>query len=402
MDKKKEKKQYVAINLVYLFYYAAYTSYFSFLTVFLAGYGYSTSKIGIVFTCTSLINLVSQPVLGYISDTKIPIKKIVMISMMITIPGGFLLSPTVSIFPVAIASILLIAFFDFALIGLLDTWTNLGKQKNKYINYSVVRGMGSLSSAVAALLIGGALERFGMHTMFLLHAAFMLIALVFCGQFINIPCQAKGNVNREEKSTMFRSLIQLWENKSYRYFLIAIFLINMGWRIIVTYLPTMLIGFGGSGKHQGIAMAVMTIGIAPVMFIYPKLLKRFGVNKMLLVGALLTVIRILSISLGTNLWSMVWIQLGEAISFGLFQPSTIEYISAITPLKQRALAVSTATAVQMALCGTAGNYIAGHMLERWNFGSTYLMFGAIAFVGFVLLVFSMAKSNKSSNVMRNE
>lgn len=394
MDSKKQKRQYLTIGLVYLFYYAAYTSFFSFLAVFLTEYGYSTGKIGIVFTCTSLINLVSQPILGYISDTKIPIKKIVLTSMIITIPGAFLLGPATGIFPLAIGSILLVAFFEYALIGLLDTWTNLAKQNNKYINYSVARGMGSLSSAVAALFIGGALSRFGMKSMFWFHAGFMLLALVFALQFENIKGWEGQDKNRDghlgdgNKSSMLHALVLLWENGAYRYFLIAVFLINMGWRIIVTYLPTILIGFGGNSEHQGIAMAVMMIGIAPVMFLYPKFLRKMGIQRMLLIGAMLTILRIFSICLAVNLWSMIWIQVGEAISFGIFQPSTIEYINVITPIHQRALAVSVATAVQMALCGTVGNYFAGLMLESVNFHVTYFIFGMIAAVGFILLLIS--------------
>ena len=180
MDLKRQKRQYLFICLVYLFYYASYTSYFSFLTVYLKGWGYGTSDIGLIMTCNSLINLVSQPLLGQLSDTRFPIKRIVTVGMLVTIPGAFLLGPTAGFFPLALASILLVAFFDYSMIGLLDTWTNLAKADNPRINYSVARGMGSLSSAVAALVIGDALARFGNDKIFLFHALFMALALVWC------------------------------------------------------------------------------------------------------------------------------------------------------------------------------------------------------------------------------
>ena len=39
MIKTRQNRQYLFICLVYLFYYASYTSYFSFLTVYLKGNG---------------------------------------------------------------------------------------------------------------------------------------------------------------------------------------------------------------------------------------------------------------------------------------------------------------------------------------------------------------------------
>lgn len=396
MDEQKSKRQYLWICCIYLFYYASYTSYFSFLTVYLTGYGYAKSQIGLVFTCISLINLISQPLLGYLSDTRIPIKKIVLVGMFITIPGAFLLGPAVGVFPLALASILLIAFFDYSMIGLLDTWTNLAKTRNSRINYSVARGMGSLSSAVAALIIGSALARFGNETMFLFHGAFMAVALVFVFLFDGIPVAAKNSSGKAV--SVQSSLLALWENKKYRYYIGAVFLVNMGWRAIVTYLPVIIIDFGGNSQHQGIAMAAMTIGIAPFMFLYPKLLKRFKIKRMIQVGYVLTIVRILSMTMITNLWMLIAFQLFEAVSFGFFQPSMIEYISNITPAKNRALAVSVASAVQLALCGTVGNYFAGIFLEYFNFRWMYLVFGIAALLGFLLLKLSLRAKNVNMEV----
>lgn len=384
MDLKKKKQQYFYICMIYLFYYAAYTAFFSFLTVYLKGNGYTTSRIGFIMTCISLANLVSQPLLGQLSDTRFSIKRVVAVGMCITIPGAFLLGPAVGIFVLALGSILLVAFFDYSMIGLLDTWTNLSAAENPLINYSVARGMGSFSSAIAALLIGDVLTKFGNDKIFLFHAIFMAIALVFVFLFREVPCAGRSEKGQKAES-MGKSLYLLWSNKKYRYYIIAIFMVNMGWRAIVTYLPVILLDFGGSSQHQGIAMAVCTIGIAPVMFIYPGFLKKYGINRMIQAGYLLTVIRIFSICFVQNLWMMVWFQAFEAISFGILQPSMIEYVTQATPPKNRALAVTVAAAVQMALCGTVGNYLAGIFLEFFDFHLLFLVFGIISLLGFAVL-----------------
>ena len=111
----------------------------------------------------------------------------------------------------------------------------------------------------------------------------------------------------------------LFSNKKNSYCSGGVFLGNMGWRGIISGRPVILLDFGGSSQHQGIAMAMCTIGIAPCMFLYPRLLRRFGIVRMIQAGYLLTDLRILRIGLVRSLWMMVFIQLFESISFGIFQ-----------------------------------------------------------------------------------
>ena len=108
-----------------------------------------TSRLSLIHI--SLINLVSQPLLSYFGDNHTTIKNIVLAGMAITIPGAYLLGPTVGFLPLALVSVLVVAFFDYSMIGLIDTWINLTKEHNSTIQYSVARGMGSLSSAVTAV-----------------------------------------------------------------------------------------------------------------------------------------------------------------------------------------------------------------------------------------------------------
>lgn len=62
---------------------------------------------------------------------------------------------------------------------------------------------------------------------------------------------------------MGQSLKSLLKDAKYRNYILAIFMVNMGWRAIITYMPSILIDFGGDGWHRGIAMAMCTVGITP-------------------------------------------------------------------------------------------------------------------------------------------
>ena len=42
---------------------------------------------------------------------------------------------------------------------------------------------------------------------------------------------------------MRRALRALFSNKKYSYYIVAVFLVNMGWRAIITYLPVAFLWF---------------------------------------------------------------------------------------------------------------------------------------------------------------
>ncbi len=381
-----------AIGAAYGFYYMAYTASFSFMAVFLKSRSITDAQVGIIYSLMAAVSLVAQPLLGYLADSKIPIKWIVLALMGGAIPVGFLVPLAASSFPLAAAAVLALALFDQSLVTLLDSWTTQAAEKNARIVYSVARGTGAFTCAVAGFLVGRAISAWGEGTIFWLHAAFMAPALVAAGLFASVPCKNRAGQRQEEGEghyTFWQAGKALLKNRAFALLLGGLLLLNIGNRAVVTYLPMLISQFGGTAGDQGMAVTMMSVGVFPFMLLYPKLEKRFSNKKVLFFACVLVVGRSLSFALAGSLQMAIYMQLLEAAALGLYNPALIRYTASVTPQRLRSSAIALSAAVQVAVCGIVGNALASLFLAYASLRIMFVVYTALAAAGLCLVGFSL-------------
>ncbi|MBO1679158.1 MFS transporter [Bittarella massiliensis (ex Durand et al. 2017)] len=389
-----------AIGAAYGFYYMAYTASFSFMAVFLKSRSITDAQVGIIYSLMAAVSLVAQPLLGYLADSKIPIKWIVLALMGGAIPVGFLVPLAASSFPLAAAAVLALAFFDQSLVTLLDSWTTQAAEKNARIVYSVARGTGAFTCAVAGFLVGRAISAWGEGTIFWLHAAFMAPALVAAGLFASVPCKNRAGQRQEEGEghyTFWQAGKALLKNRAFALLMGGLLLLNIGNRAVVTYLPMLISQFGGTAGDQGMAVTMMSVGVFPFMLLYPKLEKRFSNKKVLFFACVLVVGRSLSFALAGSLQMAIYMQLLEAAALGLYNPALIRYTASVTPQRLRSSAIALSAAVQVAVCGIVGNALASLFLAYASLRVMFVVYTALAAAGLCLVGFSLRQKPAASS-----
>ncbi|MBU5418665.1 MFS transporter [Acetanaerobacterium sp. MSJ-12] len=385
-----------AIGAAYGFYYMAYTASFSFMAVFLKSRSITDAQVGVVYSLMAAVSLVAQPLLGYLADSKIPVKWIVLALMGGAIPVGFLVPLAASSFPLAAAAVLALAFFDQSLVTLLDSWTTQAAEKNARIVYSVARGIGAFTCAVAGFLVGRAISAWGEGTIFWLHAAFMAPALVAASLFASVPCKNRAGQRRGEGHyTFWQAGKALLKNRAFALLLGGLLLLNIGNRAVVTYLPMLIGQFGGTAGDQGMAVTMMSVGVFPFMLLYPKLEKRFSNKKVLFFACVLVVGRSLSFALANSLQVAIYMQLLEAAALGLYNPALIRYTASVTPQRLRSSAIALSAAVQVAVCGIVGNALASLFLAYASLRIMFIVYTALAAAGLCLVGFSLRQKPAS-------
>lgn len=389
-----------AIGAAYGFYYMAYTASFSFMAVFLKSRSITDAQVGIIYSLMAAVSLVAQPLLGYLADSKIPIKWIVLALMGGAIPVGFLVPLAASSFPLAAAAVLALAFFDQSLVTLLDSWTTQAAEKNARIVYSVARGTGAFTCAVAGFFVGRAISAWGEGTIFWLHAAFMAPALVAACLFASVPCKNRAGQRQEEGEghyTFWQAGKALLKNRAFALLLGGLLLLNIGNRAVVTYLPMLISQFGGTAGDQGMAVTMMSVGVFPFMLLYPKLEKRFSNKKVLFFACVLVVGRSLSFALAGSLQVAIYMQLLEAAALGLYNPALIRYTASVTPQRLRSSAIALSAAVQVAVCGIVGNALASLFLAYASLRVMFVVYTALAAAGLCLVGFSLRQKPAASS-----
>lgn len=385
-----------AIGAAYGFYYMAYTASFSFMAVFLKSRSITDAQVGVIYSLMAAVSLVAQPLLGYLADSKIPVKWIVLALMGGAIPVGFLVPLAASSFPLAAAAVLALAFFDQSLVTLLDSWTTQAAEKNARIVYSVARGIGAFTCAVAGFLVGRAISAWGEGTIFWLHAAFMAPALVAASLFASVPCKNRAGQRRGEGHyTFWQAGKALLKNRAFALLLGGLLLLNIGNRAVVTYLPMLIGQFGGTAGDQGMAVTMMSVGVFPFMLLYPKLEKRFSNKKVLFFACVLVVGRSLSFALANSLQVAIYMQLLEAAALGLYNPALIRYTASVTPQRLRSSAIALSAAVQVAVCGIVGNALASLFLAYASLRIMFIVYTALAAAGLCLVGFSLRQKPAS-------
>lgn len=390
MTKFRAKADSVLISGVHASFWAAYTVQTTFLITYLALNGYSPSEIGLLTTIQSLFNLVAQPVWGYLSDSKFKLKTVMLICMVFSIPVTIMFPRVVHSYLLLVGANCLFAVFELPIMGLLDSITNMAAGKNKYVIYGVSRGCGSFFSAVACLFAGGLLDRLGIEYMFVLHAVLMLAAIALLCGFRGTSYSEGSEVSehekkKEERVTLGVAAKALLVNPKYMALLFSTILLNIGLRAGLIYTPIMIVDFGGTSVHNGYAMAVNTIGMAPCMLVYSYLIaKKIPNHKLYMAGCIFTIIRIFSLTWVSSLGGLIGVQIINSLSYGFLQPAMIASICAVVTKKLHTTAITFTTAVFSAASSLLGGYIAGFMVESWGMQTMFFAAALFAVAGTIL------------------
>ena len=151
MEKQLNRKY----SIIQFFYYALFSTIFSFASVYLLGHGFNNTRIGLILSIVSIASIVIQIVVANVVDRyeKLEVRDVLSVVVMIMM----------------ISSILLFFFsMDFAIISLVILIYSLMQSSTpllnslayRYealgvkINYGFARGIGSLAFALATIVIG--------------------------------------------------------------------------------------------------------------------------------------------------------------------------------------------------------------------------------------------------------
>ena len=78
------------------FYWCAYCTYFGFLVLYMQNHGYSNVQCAQAQVLIAVATLITQPLIGYLTDSFITCKKFLLVTTALAVPVAFLLQASVS------------------------------------------------------------------------------------------------------------------------------------------------------------------------------------------------------------------------------------------------------------------------------------------------------------------
>jgi MFS transporter, PPP family, 3-phenylpropionic acid transporter len=395
------KNTFNKVNLsfagVQWFLWSGFGVYYAFFVPYLKLKGFTDINIGIMMSVLSFVGIIGPILWGAVSDLTKKSKVILVLNLL----AGCICAQFI---PLAIGKyillmgILIILNLTFcSQPNVLDGWVMRLKSHGAPINYGLIRGAGSLAYALTSMIAGLILTKLGMNAMFPMLLGFECVTVLI---IILIPDKTVKGSEDAVVAVIAEPEVPIHKNGPYILFVLLATVLYTGISATMTFYPILLQNTGGTTADLGLATGLMALSEFPVMFLSSRLLRRYKDTTLLLFAIGFYVLRVFLFFSMHSVTGLVWAQLTNSLSFGIFLPTSVHYINRITPQRTKATALSLASSMYMGVSGILGSFFGGYISSLYGVRSLYggatiiAILVAIAFG--IILLFSRNKTAKLS------
>jgi PPP family 3-phenylpropionic acid transporter len=352
--------------LFYLLYYAAASFTLPFIILYFQGLGFKAYQIGILAGMIPLVTLVGAPFWTRLADAKGRHKLI----MRLTILGVIIMVITFSMiktYGLVLLISVLYAFFLSPVIPLADnaTMAMLAHERNLYGRVRLGGTIGwGLMSPVASFII----QSYGIRWAFWGSAMLMVLMLLISQKF------TFGN--QMQDTAISGDVRQVFTNRRWLPFLSLAFVCGVGLASINSYLFPYMEQLGIPRATMGIALLISTIGELPVLFFTNRLLKRFGAYRLLVLGMMVTSVRLLLYAGLNSTAGILAFQLLNGMTYPMIWVAGVTYADENAPEGMKATAQGLFGAMVLGIGAAMGGLVGGLMLGSIGGQWMYFIFGS--------------------------
>ena len=352
------------------FYWCAYCTYFGFLVLYMQNHGYSNVQCAQAQVLIAVATLITQPLIGYLTDSFITCKKFLLVTTALAVPVAFLLQASVSSPILCYGAIVLQSILFYPAASLIDSWTMALREKDSQVQYPLTRSAGSVLYALTALAFGNVIAALGDG---IIAPSFLLfsVLLFLCTSFLEeTPCRNKQQKNVNQEATRRISGMEaaktLLQNKTYVFFVLSCLLYHIANKSTGCFISNYVTNIGGDSGGLGLLMFFSAMLEFPSMMVMGKIIRRYPLGGLHLFALSGVVIKNFFFLIASSMPLLVIGRLAEGMSYGAYVYIFVEYICRNTPKQLNVTAISLGTAMTSALGGIIGNYAAGLILDLWG------------------------------------
>lgn len=371
------------------FYWCAYCTYFGFLVLYMQNHGYSNVQCAQAQVLIAVATLITQPLIGYLTDSFITCKKFLLVTTALAVPVAFLLQASVSSPILCYGAIVLQSILFYPAASLIDSWTMALREKDSQVQYPLTRSAGSVLYALTSLAFGNVIAALGdgiIAPSFLLFSVLLFLCTCFLEE---TPCRNKQQKNVNQEATRRISGMEaaktLLQNKTYVFFVLSCLLYHIANKSTGCFISNYVTNIGGDSGGLGLLMFFSAMVEFPSMMVMGKIIRRYPLGGLHLFALSGVVIKNFFFLIASSMPLLVIGRLAEGMSYGAYVYIFVEYICRNTPKQLNVTAISLGTAMTSALGGIIGNYAAGLILDLW--GLAPLSLAAMAVAVAAVLVF---------------
>lgn len=380
-------------TLVHVAYWAAFAAFVGFQTALLLERGFSSGEAGLLAAARCLAGIVAQPLLGGWADRhpNVPLKRILNLCLSLSLAVNLAFYATRPGFVGTALVFLALGVLELNAYPLLDSMAVQFINAGLPVNYSLGRGLGSLSYAVACVGLGRQSAAFGVETVLLSHAVFLL-ALMAAVAAYPVPPQTVA-AKRSERPHGIRQILK--SNPSFTLMLAAVFCALTAVMPVTSFMVNIVKDRGGNATHLGLALFLMAASELPAAVLFPRLWRRLGSGRMMVLSVLFMAVKPLAILLTRNLAWVLSVQTVQMLGYGLFTPASVYYANENVSAADRVRGQTIMMMASNGLGGMTGNLIAGYAIDLGGVGAMLGICTAVGAVGGALALASVRLMKKA-------
>ncbi|TBL81287.1 MFS transporter [Paenibacillus thalictri] len=360
-------------NVLRAFSFSLYTTtavITSFFALYFQAKGLSTVQIGLLFSMGPLVGIVSNLFWGVLSDKWRTVKKLLIIILAGQLIMAFVMFRSDS-YMVLLVLISLFYFFQTPVSSLSDSLTLLTVAGTKR-SYASIRIFGSVGFAIAALVFGMYLTAKGASAIPSLCLATVVLTLI-----VSFFLQDKqGSV----KKIGFNGLFHIITRKRFILFMLTMLAVSISTRTNDTFLALFLQQLGASTTLIGNSWMMSALSEIPVFFLMSKYGHKYKELPLLMVASAMYCLRFVLMSLTHEPGWVLAIQAMHSLSFGIFMPTVLRYISQAVPDQYRASGQALYAVIWTGLGGLISGAVGGGIYQLLGPHMLYASSALLAFI----------------------
>ncbi|MCX8145692.1 MAG: MFS transporter [Azovibrio sp.] len=357
----------------YYFCYFAFLGVFSpYFGLYLASLGFSAWDIGLLLSQMQLMRLLGPYVWGWLADRGHARVRIVRLAAIISL-AGFLAFFWVERFETMLVAMAILAFFWSAALPLVETLT-FDHLRGRPGSYGSIRLWGSLGFIVAVLGTGALLDR--VPPLGVLWVC-TLVLVGILGFSLCLP-EAGARPDALRAAPVGGILAQARVRALFG----ACFAMSLAHGAYYIFYSIHLAAHGYQKAEVGLLWALGVLAEILVFMAMPRLTRRLGLRRILLVSFAAAVVRFLLIGWGVGaLWALLVAQLLHALTFGAFHAAAVAVVHHCFPGATQARGQALYSSLSFGAGGLLGGLLSGYLWESAGAGWTYSLSALAALAG---------------------
>lgn len=385
---------YIAMQMGFWAMFAAIVAY---QTALLLERGFTNGEAGLMTSVRCLAGIVFQPLLGGFADRHpgVPLKGIVGVSLALSLAAGvwYWAEPAMGLAQTALVWVV-IGGLGVSSYPLMDAMAVQFINDGMPIRYSLGRGLGSLAYAVVCVLLGLQVGQWGVETtlvtFLLLTAAEIALVFTYPTWHPHAPAAQAEQARPQSALSLLRS------NPRFTLMLAGVLFGLTAVLPLSNFLVNVILSRGGQAADLGLAMFLMGGFELPAAFLFPRLLRRLGSGRILVLSVFFGTLKGVALLLTWNLAGVLLCQPLQMLGYGLFTPASVYFVNESVPPADRVRGQTIMMVASNGLGGMLGGLLAGWTLDAG--GANWMLAGCIlcGCVGTVLCLLALPRKGRSA------